>query len=47
MMGVGVVGLISKVHKWDESAMFFDGSSLGTVLVNCPAIAIAHTFLIV
>ncbi|KAF7430601.1 hypothetical protein PC9H_006309 [Pleurotus ostreatus] len=28
MVGVGVVGLISKLHKWDDSAMFFDGTSL-------------------
>ena len=30
MAGFGVLGLITKLHKWDESAMFFDGSSLGT-----------------
>jgi hypothetical protein len=29
MAGVGLVGLLSKLHKWDESAMYFDGSSLG------------------
>jgi hypothetical protein len=29
LIGVGLIGLISKLHKWDESAMFFDGSSLG------------------
>jgi hypothetical protein len=29
MMGLGVVSLIAKLHKWDESALFFDGSSLG------------------
>ncbi|KAL0573818.1 Protein csh3 [Marasmius crinis-equi] len=29
MMGVGMTGLVSKLHKWDESAMFFDGTSLG------------------
>ncbi|KAG5725432.1 Secretory component protein SHR3 [Termitomyces sp. T112] len=28
MVGVGLVGLVSKLHKWDESAMFFDGTSL-------------------
>ncbi|PAV20103.1 Shr3 amino acid permease chaperone [Pyrrhoderma noxium] len=28
MAGFGVLGLITKLHKWDESAMFFDGSSL-------------------
>lgn len=26
---IGLVGLISKLHKWDESAMFFDGSCIG------------------
>ncbi|KAJ3821870.1 Shr3 amino acid permease chaperone [Lentinula raphanica] len=29
MIGVGVLGLVGKLHKWDDSAMFFDGSSLG------------------
>jgi hypothetical protein len=28
MIGIGMVGLLSKLHKWDDSAMFFDGSSL-------------------
>ncbi|KIM44905.1 hypothetical protein M413DRAFT_365901 [Hebeloma cylindrosporum] len=28
MVGVGLIGFLSKLHKWDESAMFFDGSSL-------------------
>ncbi|KAK7679454.1 hypothetical protein QCA50_017508 [Cerrena zonata] len=28
VMGVGIIGLIGKIHKWDDSAMFFDGSSL-------------------
>ncbi|KAG6819972.1 hypothetical protein H0H93_006875 [Arthromyces matolae] len=28
MVGVGLVGLISKLHQWDDSAMFFDGTSL-------------------
>ncbi|KNZ71629.1 Secretory component protein SHR3 [Termitomyces sp. J132] len=37
MVGVGLVGLVSKLHKWDESAMFFDGTSLGTSsgCLNC------------
>ncbi|KIM32798.1 hypothetical protein M408DRAFT_313003 [Serendipita vermifera MAFF 305830] len=26
---IGVISLIAKLHRWDESAMFFDGSSLG------------------
>ena len=29
MIGIGLIGTLSKLHKWDESAMFFDGSSLG------------------
>ncbi|KAF8742526.1 hypothetical protein AX14_003924 [Amanita brunnescens Koide BX004] len=28
MVGVGIIGIISKLHQWDESAKFFDGSSL-------------------
>jgi len=28
LMGVGIIALLSKLHKWDESAMFFDGSSI-------------------
>lgn len=32
VMGMGIVGLVGKLHKWDESAMFFDGSSLGACL---------------
>lgn len=31
MMGFGIIGLVSKLHRWDDSAMFFDGSSLGEV----------------
>lgn len=29
MVGVGLIGLIGKLHVWDESAMFFDGTSMG------------------
>ena len=29
-MAVGVIAIITKIHRWDESAMFFDGGSLGT-----------------
>lgn len=32
MVGTGLLGLVSKLHKWDESAMFFDGSSIGEKL---------------
>jgi len=28
VVAIGGIGLIAKLHKWDESAMFFDGSSL-------------------
>ncbi|KAG9100890.1 hypothetical protein FRC06_003571 [Ceratobasidium sp. 370] len=28
MMALGIVSLIAKLHAWDESALFFDGSSL-------------------
>ncbi|RDB20818.1 Secretory component protein SHR3 [Hypsizygus marmoreus] len=34
MVGVGLVGLLSKLHKWDESAMFFDGSCLGAYVLG-------------
>ena len=29
VMGMGILGLVGKLHRWDESAMFFDGTSLG------------------
>jgi hypothetical protein len=29
MGGIGVAGLLMKLLVWDESAMFFDGSSMG------------------
>jgi hypothetical protein len=29
MVGVLFLGLMSKLHDWDDSAMFFDGSSIG------------------
>jgi len=32
MMGIGLIGLIGKLHKWDESAMFFDGTSLAAFM---------------
>jgi hypothetical protein len=28
-MGIGIICLLGKLHKWDESAVWFDGSSLG------------------
>lgn len=30
LVGVGLIGLVAKLHNWDESAMFFDGTSLAT-----------------
>ncbi|KAJ7281747.1 ER membrane protein SH3-domain-containing protein [Mycena rebaudengoi] len=32
MVGVLFLGLMSKLHDWDDSAMFFDGSSIGAVV---------------
>jgi len=29
VVAAGLLAFIAKLHKWDESAMFFDGSSLG------------------
>ncbi|TFK39346.1 Shr3 amino acid permease chaperone [Crucibulum laeve] len=34
MFGVGLLGLLAKLHKWDESAMFFDGSSLASFVFS-------------
>lgn len=31
MIGIGLIGLLSKLHSWDDSAMFFDGSCLGAL----------------
>jgi len=32
VMGIGIIGLVGKIHKWDDSAMFFDGSSLAAYI---------------
>ncbi|CAE6435615.1 unnamed protein product [Rhizoctonia solani] len=32
MMGVGILGLVAKLHTWDESALFFDGTSLAAFM---------------
>lgn len=32
MMGIGILGLVAKLHKWTDSAKYFDGSSLGKLL---------------
>ncbi|KAJ7576790.1 Shr3 amino acid permease chaperone [Mycena floridula] len=29
MVGVGIIGLLAKLHSWDDSAMYFDGTCLG------------------
>ncbi|KAI0953829.1 hypothetical protein AcV7_007248 [Taiwanofungus camphoratus] len=34
IMGVGIIGLVGKLHKWDESAIFFDGSSLAAYVLS-------------
>ncbi|KAH9852091.1 Shr3 amino acid permease chaperone [Lenzites betulinus] len=34
IMGVGLLGLVGKLHKWDDSAMFFDGSSLAAYIFS-------------
>jgi len=38
LVGVMLLGLVAKLHTWDDSAMFFDGSSLGGKLRGIPAI---------
>ena len=40
MVGVGLIGFVSKIHQWDESAIYFDGGSLGQSLRNCTLPAI-------
>lgn len=34
MVGVGLIGFLAKLHKWTESAVFFDGSSLGALFLD-------------
>ncbi|OCH91023.1 hypothetical protein OBBRIDRAFT_775931 [Obba rivulosa] len=34
VMGVGIIGLVGKLHRWDETAMFFDGSSLAAYVFS-------------
>ncbi|KAI0033684.1 Shr3 amino acid permease chaperone, partial [Vararia minispora EC-137] len=34
MMGVTIISTIGKLHKWDESAMFFDGGSLAVAVFS-------------
>jgi hypothetical protein len=39
-----VIGLLSKLHKWDDSAMFFDGSSLCEIYFLSPQAFTLLTF---
>jgi len=32
MVGVGLIGFVSKLHQWDESAIYFDGGSLAAYM---------------
>ncbi|KAI0788831.1 Shr3 amino acid permease chaperone [Abortiporus biennis] len=32
VMGIGIIGFVGKLHKWDDTAMFFDGSSLAAYI---------------
>jgi hypothetical protein len=34
LMGIGVVAIIAKLHRWNESAVFFDGGSLGECILH-------------
>jgi hypothetical protein len=41
LVGVAFISLLAKLHAWDESALFFDGSSIGkSLLVSFPSILI-------
>lgn len=32
MMGLGLIGLLAKLHRWSELAKYFDGSCIGESL---------------
>jgi len=34
VMGLGVISIVGKLHRWDESAVFFDGSSLALFIAG-------------
>ncbi|KAF8513488.1 Shr3 amino acid permease chaperone [Gautieria morchelliformis] len=34
MIGMGILGLVGKLNVWDESAIFFDGSSLALYVIG-------------
>lgn len=42
-IGIGVLGLIAKLHAWTDSAVWFDGSSLGKP--SSSAVSYTSTFL--
>ena len=43
MMGIGVTCLLGKLHKWDDSAIWFDGSSLGMDKTELGSIGLVST----
>jgi len=34
LMGVAIASLLAKLHTWDETAMFFDGSSIAAYILT-------------
>ena len=42
MVGVGVLALVAKLFRWDDSAMFFDGTSIG--MKNPARFILCHCF---
>ena len=45
-MGFGILGLVAKLQKWDESALFFDGSSLGRCQILTRPTHTAESFML-
>ena len=44
MMGAGLLSLIAKLHRWDDTAMYFDGSALGTQIACHYRLSTSLTF---
>ena len=44
MMGIGIISLLGKLHKWDEGAIWFDGSSLGMSNAHIRSITVTLTY---
>lgn len=44
LMGIGLVAIIAKIHRWDESAMLFDGGSLGERVLHPISHPSFHSF---